>query len=130
MIHRRTIPAMRNTQLPKSVAEQVAAHDAQIGALASNLSSLATTVEKGFNDLRDDIGRLAMERRTNWGNIAAWAGIVIVLGGGLFAYIDKSREKDQVEMRLNDNHLRELMLLKFQHTEEAMQRNDRSLSIR
>lgn len=113
---------MPHTRLAQSVAEQVAAHDAQIAALATNLSTLANTVDKGFKSLGDDIAKLAESRQTNWGTLAAWAGIVIVLGGVLFAYIDKSREKDQIEMRLNSEHSREIRAILLDHINERLTR--------
>lgn len=115
---------MSNARFTQSVAEQVAAHDAQIAALATNLTTLANTVDKGFKSLGDDFSKLIEARQTNWGTIAAWCAIIITLGGGLFLYIDKSREKDQVEMRLNNEHNKEIRTILFGHVNGRLDGHD------
>lgn len=84
----------------QTLAQSVAAHDAQIGSLAQSVASLAATTEKrfgeladtmdtGFKELREDLKSSARSQRTNWGTIAAWAAVIITLGGGLFVFIEQ-----------------------------------------
>lgn len=121
--------------IPTTLGEQVAAHDAQIGALANDLRSLAETVGTGFGAIRADIANMAKANQesisamtsasqTNWGTLAAWAGIAILLGGGLFAYIDKSRDVDRVRIELNENHAVEIRTLMFNDVKEHLGRID------